>query len=47
MTDASQSESIRMRFTLHNVGSTTITAAPRLEYRVQGTTTYTVVPKRS
>jgi len=45
ITDASQFQSIRMRFKMHNAGTTAITAAPQLEYRLQGSTGYTVVPQ--
>jgi hypothetical protein len=45
MTDVSQFDSIRMRFKLHNSGTTPITAAPQLEYRLHGTAGYTVVPE--
>jgi len=45
ITDASQFQSIRMRFKLHNSGAASITAAPQLEYRLQGSAGYTVVPE--
>jgi hypothetical protein len=45
ITDASQFQSIRMRFKLHNAGTVPITAAPQLEYRPVGSTLYTVVPE--
>lgn len=45
ITDASQFQSIRMRFKLYNAGSVAITAAPQLEYRLHGSTGYTVVPE--
>jgi hypothetical protein len=45
ITDASQFQSIRMRFKLHNAGTALITAAPQLEYRAHGSTRYTVVPE--
>jgi hypothetical protein len=45
ITDASQFQSIRMRFKLHNAGTAPITAAPQLEYRAVGSTLYTVVPE--
>jgi hypothetical protein len=45
MTDAARFETIRMRFKLHNAGTTAITAAPQLEYRAAGSTGYTVVPE--
>jgi len=45
ITDASQFQSVRMRFKLHNSGAAPITAAPQLEYRLQGSVGYTVVPE--
>lgn len=45
ITDASQFQSIRMRFKLHNSGTAKITAAPQLEYRLRGSQGYTVVPQ--
>jgi hypothetical protein len=45
ITNASQFQSIRMRFKLHNSGTAPITAAPQLEYRLRGTVGYTVVPE--
>jgi hypothetical protein len=45
ITDASQFQSIRMRFKLHNAGTAPITAAPQLEYRLHGSGFYTVVPE--
>jgi hypothetical protein len=43
--DASQFQSVRMRFKMHNAGTTPITAAPQLEYRLHGSSFYTVVPE--
>ncbi|MEP7191887.1 MAG: hypothetical protein ABI903_03370 [Actinomycetota bacterium] len=45
ITDVSQFQSVRMRFTMHNAGTSAITAAPQLEYRLRGTTGYTSVPE--
>jgi hypothetical protein len=45
ITDASQFQSVRMRFKLHNSGATPIKAAPQLEYRLRGSVRYTVVPE--
>jgi len=45
LTDASQFQTLRMRFKIHNAGTTPITAAPQLEYRQVGSTGYTVVPE--
>jgi len=45
ITDASQFQSIRMRFTMHNAGTAPITVAPQLEYRPLGSAVYTVVPE--
>jgi hypothetical protein len=45
ISDASQFQSIRMRFKLHNSGTARITAAPQLEYRLHGSVGYTVVPE--
>src|SRR5450631_2577490 len=45
ITDASQFQSIRVRFKLHNADIVPITAAPQLEYRPVGSTLYTVVPE--
>jgi hypothetical protein len=45
MTDASQFQSFRMRFKLHNAGTAPLTAAPQLEYRLHGSAGYTVVPE--
>jgi hypothetical protein len=47
ITDAAQFQTIRLRFKLHNAGEVKLTAAPQLEYRVSGSTVYTVVPERT
>lgn len=46
VTDGAPFQTFRLRFQLHNSGTAPITAAPQLEYRVQGSSTYTVVPEQ-
>lgn len=46
LTDASQFQTLRMRFKVYNAGMTPITAAPQLEYRQVGSMGYTVVPEK-
>jgi hypothetical protein len=43
--DAAQFETVRVRFTIHNAGTSPITIAPQLEYRPDGGSKYTVVPE--
>jgi hypothetical protein len=45
--DAAQFETVRVRFTLHNAGTSPTTLAPQLEYRPAGSRSYTVVPERA
>jgi hypothetical protein len=45
ITDASQFQTLRLRFKMHNAGTAAVTAAPQLEYRANGSTGYTVVPE--
>jgi hypothetical protein len=47
MRDATQFQTIRVRFTMNNAGASPITAAPQLEYRPEGSIRYTVVPERA
>ena len=44
--DAEPFQRFRVRFQLHNAGSTPITVTPRLEYRVSSSSSYTVVPEK-
>lgn len=44
--NASQFQTIRVRFSIHNAGTTPITAAPQLEYRAAGARGYVVVPEK-
>jgi len=46
MVNASQFQTIRVRFTIHNTGASALTAAPQLEYRPDGSTGYIVVPEK-
>jgi len=45
ITDASQFQTLRVRFKIHNAGTAPITTAPQLEYRTQGSSGYAVVPE--
>ena len=47
MSDASPFQMIRVRFKIHNAGTVAITASPQLEYRPDGSTGFTVVPKET
>jgi predicted CXXCH cytochrome family protein len=44
--DASQFQTFRVRFKMHNAGTAPMTATPRLEFRPDGGTAYVVVPKK-
>ncbi len=46
VTDASQFQTFRVRFKLHNDGTSPETVTPRLEYRTAGGTSYAVVPDK-
>jgi hypothetical protein len=46
MVNASQFQTIRVRFTVHNAGTAAMTTAPQLEYRPSGTKGYTLVPEK-
>lgn len=46
MLNASQFQTIRVRFTVHNTGASAMTATPQLEYRPNGSAGYTVVPEK-
>jgi hypothetical protein len=46
MINASQFQTVRVRFTVHNTGTSAKTAAPQLEYRVNGSARYVVVPEK-
>ena len=46
VSDASQFQTFRVRFKMHNAGSTPMTATPRLEYRPDGSAAYVVVPEK-
>jgi hypothetical protein len=46
VTDALPFQTFRVRFRLHNAGTSPITATPRLEYRVEGAGSYLVVPEK-
>jgi predicted CXXCH cytochrome family protein len=43
---ASQFQTFRVRFQVSNTGTDPITSAPQLEYRVAGSSSYTVVPEK-
>ena len=43
--DASQFQTFRVRFKMHNAGTAPITATPRLEYRAEGGAGFVVVPE--
>ena len=44
--DASQFQTFRVRFQIHNAGTAPITATPRLEYRPEGAAGFVVVPEK-
>jgi predicted CXXCH cytochrome family protein len=44
--DAAPFQTLRVRFQLHNTGTTPITATPQLEYRTEGGGGYAVVPEK-
>ena len=44
--DASQFQTFRVRFRLHNAGTAAITTTPRLEYRPEGVGGYLVAPEK-
>src|SRR5665647_1192395 len=46
VTDASQFQTFRVRFRLHNAGTAAITTTPRLEYRPEGVGGYLVAPEK-
>jgi len=45
--DASKFQTFRVRFQVHNIGATPITAIPRLESRADGAAAFAVVPENS
>lgn len=45
ITDASQFQTLRVRFRIHNAGTAPITTAPQLEYRTESSSGYVVVPE--
>jgi predicted CXXCH cytochrome family protein len=47
VTNASQFQTFRVRFRLHNAGTSQTTATPQLEYRPNGDNAYVVVPEKS